>query len=797
MILFSIIYFHVSEIVTKLSFTFGSASFHQMHTTCTFIRSFLRVYIITVVIFFILVAELFKAVLIPFTNIMPSKKEKINVKLPKAKSSPYTMPLVPPRNTSPERRKLRRTETTLSRTSGGKRLSSVTRQGDSLPGVGTTSKVSPYSIRDRSPYLSRKQGISKEVAKPSVRGSTRVSPERKSQLNLQRGTRNGDKNYKSQAHNSSYQGTVRQRSKRISVSDFPQTPVSKKRSTGSYKQMSPAAIKQQEEERRIRALKREEQKRHNDMLAFAGEQCELQELNGAKVHLAGTHVSYEDTGSRIRAVEVATSDMNAEHKVLLVVGGTGSGKSTMINALFNYIVGIDWKDDFRLKLVEDAGQGQRPNQAFSQTNWITAYTIYAQPFFRIKITLTIVDTPGFCDTSGIKRDREIMDQMKEFFTASPDMRIHGLDAVGFVVQSSLPRLTAHQIHSFECILSLFGHDLTNNIFMLLTFADGQKPQVLSGIQEARLPYTSCFKFNNSALYAKKGVSDVYGIDDDDDEDDDFDEMFWRMTYSSLKAFTTELCNVQPTSLYLTRNVLNDRSELENTVQKLQRKIRRGLNKLEQLESKEKNLQMIKYDVRKNKNYTYRVKEETTETEPTEPGQYTSNCTRCNITCCDDCPYNDNDDKRRCCVMRNGRCTVCPQRCVWWRHENQPYVYVVSTQYVWKTSYKMKRKFKEAERKKQNVQREVDELQNDFRKIQMATERLTRDARETYYNLEEIALCPKLTNETAYIDLLIRNEQSSFDSGRQLRITELTELKKQTQLLDELLEDDFDPFENYS
>ena len=508
----------------KLFFTFGSISFHHMYTTGTIIRSFVCVYIIAVFIFLTLVAEIFKAVLIPVTTNMPHKKEKLNMKLPKAKKSPYTMPVLPLRDTSPQRR-LRRNETTLNRTFGAKSFSSVTKQGDSLTGGRATSKVSPYAV-------SRKLGISKEDAKPSARGSSRVSLEHKSYPNFRKSIMDGNRDYKSQAKDPAYQGKMRQRTKRISVSDFPQTPASKKRPMGSYKQVSPAVIKQQEEERRIGALKREELKRHNKMMTFVEEHCELQRRNGVPIHLLHPHVSYEDTGSRIRAVEVGTSDMDAEHQVLLVVGGTGSGKSTLINALFNYIVGVDWKDDFKLKLVEDADRGRRPNQAFSQTNWITAYTIHVKSFFRINFTLTIVDTPGFCDTSGIKKDREITDQMKEFFTVSPDMGIHCIDAVGFVVQSSLPRLTVHQIHSFESVLSLFGHDLTDNIFMLLTFADGQKPQVLSGIQEAQLPYISCFKFNNSALYAKKDASDDCGVVVDDD--DDFDEMFWRMTCSSLK-----------------------------------------------------------------------------------------------------------------------------------------------------------------------------------------------------------------------------------------------------------------------
>jgi predicted GTPase len=95
------------------------------------------------------------------------------------------------------------------------------------------------------------------------------------------------------------------------------------------------------------------------------------------------------------------------------MGATGSGKTTMINAMINYVLGIEWEDPFRFMLVNEDLRGA--SQAHSQTTGVTAYDIHYRKGFRIPYSLTIVDTPGFGDTEGIDRDKEITSAVKQFF----------------------------------------------------------------------------------------------------------------------------------------------------------------------------------------------------------------------------------------------------------------------------------------------------------------------------------------------------------------------------------------------
>ncbi|XP_048825998.1 uncharacterized protein LOC125704469 [Brienomyrus brachyistius] len=259
-----------------------------------------------------------------------------------------------------------------------------------------------------------------------------------------------------------------------------------------------------------------------------------------------------------------------DHRTIMVIGANGAGKSTLINGMINYILGVKWEDDFRFKLIDEG-----TSKAESQSSVVTAYEINYSDGYTISYSITIIDTPGFDDAGGIERDREITEQIRTFVHS--DSGISDIDAVCFITQASLKQFRYAQKYVFDSILSTFGKDIGDNIQMLVTFADGQKPPVLEAINMSGVPCPKTekgipvhFKFNNSALFADNAASVKMKNSDDENEedgDDNFDKMFWRMDVKSMKKFFVALTCMKTKNLRLTREAL-ERERSENDVRAL-------------------------------------------------------------------------------------------------------------------------------------------------------------------------------------------------------------------------------------
>ena len=467
-------------------------------------------------------------------------------------------------------------------------------------------------------------------------------------------------------------------------------------------------------------------------------------------------------------------------KVLMVVGATGAGKTMLINGMVNYILGIKWEDKFRFKLVvEDS----KVSQTQSQTKEITAYTFHPMKGSAIPYTFAIIDTPGFGDTEGLKRDKEITDQIKEFFSIPPPNGIDHIDGIGFVTQASLVRLTPTQEYIFTSILSIFGKDVAENIFILTTFADGQEPPVMEAIKKAKIPAQKFHKFNNSAIFADNTES-ARKKEDEEDEDDHFGKMFWKMGARSFKKFFRDFEKSRSVSLQLTQEVLKEREQLQNMVEGLTPQINQGLSKIEEMRQEENILRQRETEIEQNKSFTYPVKVTKARKEDLKgKGQHTTTCLRCTFTCHANCVYANDDHKESCCAMdKSGYCTVCTKHCHWSDHSNLPYIFKYEMVTEMRTSEDLKKKYEVAKSGKNKVQGMIGQLEEYLTKVHSNVLSMMLKAQQSLRRLDEIALRPNPLTRTEYLELLIECEKNDAKPGWKQRVKYYEEAKRQAEIL---------------
>ncbi|XP_038671285.1 uncharacterized protein LOC119975569, partial [Scyliorhinus canicula] len=478
-------------------------------------------------------------------------------------------------------------------------------------------------------------------------------------------------------------------------------------------------------------------------------------------------------------------------RTIMVLGATGAGKTTLINGMINYILGVEWEDNFRYKLI-DEGTGR--SQADSQTSSITAYEIHHREGFQIDYSLTIIDTPGFGDTGGITQDKLITDQIREFFT-SPD-GIDRIDAVCFVAQASLARLTHIQKYVFDSILSIFGKDIAENIQILVTFADGQVPPILEAIKVAEVPcakdkkgFPVHFKFNNSAVFAQRSTSvnsanKSSPYDSDEGDGDNFDAMFWKMGSISMKTFFSALNKMETKSLLLTMEALRERQQLEAAIAGLQPQINAGLTKLEEIRKTQQALNQHQVDLDANRDFEYDVEITVpVQIDISGSGGYITNCQKCHFTCHYPCQIPNDDGKRGCAAMdHDGCCTVCPNKCIWNVHFNQKYRFIYETRKEKRTYSELKEKYEKVSGEKMTQEKILEKLQQELDDVQDAVLELIEKSSQSILRLGEIALRPNPLTTPVYIDLLIQSEKEEAKPGFMERIQSLNQVKKQAQLI---------------
>jgi hypothetical protein len=143
---------------------------------------------------------------------------------------------------------------------------------------------------------------------------------------------------------------------------------------------------------------------------------------------------------------------------------------------------------------------------------------------------------------------------------------------------------------------------------------------------------------------------------------------------------------------------------------------------------------------------------------------------------------NDDGKVECAAMDHSMpadtrsCRVCPKKCVWNMHSNQPYrwEYVVEKQAT--SSDAIKQKYESELKRKLTAQDLIQVLQKDLDENEKAVLERVETVSNCIQRLDEIALRPNPFSTPQYIDLIIDAEQQEKRIGFKERIESLKKLR---------------------
>ena len=193
------------------------------------------------------------------------------------------------------------------------------------------------------------------------------------------------------------------------------------------------------------------------------------------------------------------------------------------------------------------------------------------------------------------------------------------------------------------------------------------------------------------------------------------------------------------------------------------------------------------DIIANKEFTREVPITKQRKVDLNPGQCTTNCLTCNVTCHLDCRIPENANKYNCwameeCGSKDTTCRQCPKKCIWNAHVNNPYIFELYQEMETITLYKLKAVHDTATINKEKIESVMEKMDGEVEEMGQAVLQNIKQVRQSLQRLQEIALRPDPLTEVEYIDILIESERLEVRPGWIKRVKTLQEVRKKAELL---------------
>ncbi|XP_041825336.1 uncharacterized protein LOC121629682 isoform X3 [Melanotaenia boesemani] len=462
----------------------------------------------------------------------------------------------------------------------------------------------------------------------------------------------------------------------------------------------------------------------------------------------------EEFGSLTR-MTVGDKDEKKTNKTILLVGETGTGKSTLINALVNYSMGVEWEDGFWFQIVEEKE---------GQTSDVMMYQIFGFEGKILPYSLTIIDTPGFGDARGIKHDDNVSQKLSDWFRSEDG--VHEVHAVGLVMKGSDNRLSDRLMYVFNSVTSLFGKNMEKNIVVLITHSNGRKPKnVLEALEAANIKCSRDEK--------KQPVYYLFNNSQHEDRTEEEEELLkaqYLISERGMSQFNLFLEKTGPQKLEESGEVLNNHIRLAACIQNLQDIIKQTALKQSEIRQIEEALKKHEEEMKENQNYTVEVDEVYKEKEEIGGGRWLvfyKGAVTCKV-CEENCHFPGCTMACRpehCKVMKKGRCTVCTRKCPASDHVKEKRRYVSKTRKVQKTMEDMKEKYERSKTESQSKSTLLENLGEEMKKLTTERSQLLDEAYQHLVKLEEIALNVNSVSTYVHLDFLIEKMKEEGDKEK--------------------------------
>ncbi|KAK7933667.1 hypothetical protein WMY93_004563 [Mugilogobius chulae] len=475
-----------------------------------------------------------------------------------------------------------------------------------------------------------------------------------------------------------------------------------------------------------------------------------------------------DKESKLRRFTYGKQNPKYPNKTILVVGATGTGKSTLINAMVNYVMGVKFETNAWIEMIVDNSDRA---QSESQTSEISVYEVFGFEGETVDFSLTVIDTPGYGDTRGIHYDDIVTKKLQDLFCLPNGVKV--IDAVGLVIKASENRLDERMCYIFNSVTSLFGKDMEDNIVVMFTFSDGCEPT--TAIQAVKDAGIKCamkdgdpiyFLFNNRQRDKRDGKKGAIKAA----------KTAFETSQDGLEEFTEFLKKTKPQSMDSTVTVMTKRIRLTACIQNIQERV----NEVEMKEKEIKNHRgaVNKYaeEIKKNSNYKMTVDEVYKVKVPIGNrwwDWYAVTCSRCEENC-----HNPGCtmawDASWCWVMKDRHCTSCTGKCHDSVHVRDNFTYESRTRQVQKTKADIKKIYDDIKKKRDKEVSLVESMEEELEELKKKKNNLLEEAYQIIIKLEEIALNADSVSTLMHLDYLIEKMKERND---QTKLQKLEEMKK--------------------